>query len=261
VAPSLPPWLAVDRRLLARYVDRFTDVRSRRGVRYAYGPRLRRYRGRDQLDGMRAELAAYGESRRAVAVLWDPPRDAGEAHPPCLVALQARLRGGALHLVAYLRSSDLYRAWPYNAFGLRRLQARLAEDVGAARAGELVTVAGSAHVYEECWPAARALLEGEGERLERLARFVRDPRGSFVVRLEAEEIVVDHYAPDGSRLAGHRGRSAAALRPRLAPFLSLPAHALYLGGELERAETALRLDLPYVQDAAVGPVLASPPRA
>jgi thymidylate synthase len=247
-APQLPLWLPLTRETLERYATQVLEATAPRGVAYTYGQRLRAWRGRDQIAGLAAELRSGGESRRAVAALWDPLRDAGAAHPPCLVALQARLRGGRLMLVAFLRSSDLFRAWPANAFALRRLQARLAAEVGADGLDDLVMVAGSAHVYEECWPAARALLEREGGRLERSPRFVRDPRGSFVLRVEADGLAADHYGPDGALLGTHRGGSADELRRRLAPLVSLTGHALYLGGELARAELALRNDLTYVQD-------------
>jgi thymidylate synthase len=125
----------------------------------------------------------------------------------------------------------------------------MASEVGAAGLGDLVTVAGSAHVYEECWPAASALLERESHLVERVPRFTRDPRGSFAVRLEDGALAVDHYTPDGELLATHRGRTAEELRHRLAPFVGLSSHALYLGAELQKAELALRLGVPYTQDA------------
>lgn len=79
-----------------------------------------------------------------------------------------------------------------------------------------------------------------------------DPKGIFVITIEPEEgeIHLVHFGPD--RLPAHemRGRSAepmllGLLRERLISQLS---HAGYLGGELAKAESALRLGLPYIQD-------------
>jgi tetrahydromethanopterin S-methyltransferase subunit A len=68
--------------------------------------------------------------------------------------------------------------------------------------------------------------------------------------LEARQIVVRHYRADNSPAHEMRGRNAGAvllglLREGLVSQLS---HAGYLGAELTKAETALRLDLRYEQD-------------
>src|SRR5262249_54648031 len=185
-----------------------------------------------------ADAPQTGETRRAVAVLWDPALDARSGHPPCLVALKARRRAGRLHLVAYLRSSDVHRAWPLNALALRRLQARLAALVGGVALGDLVTVAGSAHVYEECWPAVSALLRARAPELDRVPRFVRDPRGSFALRLEDGAIVVEHYTPTRELLATHRGRTAEELRHRLAPLRAPSRHPPSLRAHVQTAALA-----------------------
>ncbi|ANN17151.1 hypothetical protein SD37_16875 [Amycolatopsis orientalis] len=85
--------------------------------------------------------------------------------------------------------------------------------------------------------------------------------GYFVVSLDrpARRIVLRHYRPDLT--TGHelRHHSAAALMTSVVShgLISDPAHAGYLGGELAKAETALRLDLGYAQDRPLaGPVVA-----
>jgi tetrahydromethanopterin S-methyltransferase subunit A len=81
---------------------------------------------------------------------------------------------------------------------------------------------------------------------------VYDPKGFFVVTLDldAREIVCQHYWHDHA--PGHelRGRSAEAILLGLirAGLVSQLSHAGYLGAELAKAETALRLALHYEQD-------------
>jgi tetrahydromethanopterin S-methyltransferase subunit A len=79
-----------------------------------------------------------------------------------------------------------------------------------------------------------------------------DPRGYFVITLDrpADQVVVRHNLPDHQPAHEMRGRNASSLflgllRERLVTQLS---HAGYLGGELARAEAALRLGLRYQQD-------------
>jgi len=81
---------------------------------------------------------------------------------------------------------------------------------------------------------------------------VYDPKGFFVITLDrdAGEILLRHYLSDNSPAHEMRGRSAEGmllglLRENLVSQLS---HAGYLGGELAKAEAALRLSLRYEQD-------------
>jgi tetrahydromethanopterin S-methyltransferase subunit A len=79
-----------------------------------------------------------------------------------------------------------------------------------------------------------------------------DPKGYFVITLDrpADQVVVRHNLPDHRPAHEMRGRNASSLflgllRERLVTQLT---HAGYLGGELARAEAALRLGLRYQQD-------------
>lgn len=79
-----------------------------------------------------------------------------------------------------------------------------------------------------------------------------DPAGYFVLGLDrrGSKIVAEHYHADHTPAHRMRGTSAEAmlaglLRERL---VSQPSHAGYLGAELAKAETAMRLGLRYEQD-------------
>jgi tetrahydromethanopterin S-methyltransferase subunit A len=79
-----------------------------------------------------------------------------------------------------------------------------------------------------------------------------DPKGYFVVTLAraAGEIVLRHYLPDNTPAHELRGRSGEALLLGLLreALVSQLSHAGYLGAELAKAESALRLGLAYEQD-------------
>ncbi len=241
------------------------------GVSYTYGDRLRAYRGEhDQVAALISDLRRSGQSRRAVASLWDAAVDAGAANPPCLVLVQARLRPHAtdpaaparLTLTAYFRSHDMFRAWPLNAFGLRALHLHLAAALDTAeqpvQTGDLVIVSHSAHIYAHDWAAATRLLDEHYRPAN--PRLERDPRGSFVILLEPPEIVVQHFSPHGDHLRSMRGSNAHRLSQHLAPYISDSGHALYLGQELHKAELALRLGYPqaYHQDRELDLSLLAP---
>jgi thymidylate synthase len=245
---SYAPWMPFSRESLGErlpdgsytgYLGQFLEARPVEGISYTYGARLRAFAGtHDQVATMITDLRKSPNSRRAVATLWNPASDPASLNPPCLNLVQARMRDEQLHLTAYVRSHDIYRAWASNAYGLRALQGLIAENIGAT-AGELTIHSLSAHVYAHDWEAARELLAHQYRVAD--PRLVRDPRGSFVIAIDTGEIVVRHYTPEGEHLQTFRGPTCRELMPQLAPFVSEMSHGIYLGSELQKAEIALRL--------------------
>jgi len=84
------------------------------------------------------------------------------------------------------------------------------------------------------------------------APLVYDPKGFFVITLDraARQIVLRHYLPDNVPAHEMRGHAAEAMLLGLLreDLVSQLSHAGYLGGELAKAEAALRLGLQYEQD-------------
>ncbi len=152
-----------------------------------------------------------------------------------------------MHLTAYFRSHDIYRAWASNAYGLRALQGEIATTLGA-EAGELAILSHSAHIYAHDWARADELLAHHYRAAD--PRLVRDARGSFVIAIEPPEIVVRHYTPGGEHLQTFRAPTARELGVQLNPYVGETSHAIYLGQELQKAELAFALGRPgaYRQD-------------
>lgn len=243
---------------LSGYLGQFLAGARPEGVSYTYGSRLRDFAGAlDQVAAIIADLRQSGASRRAVAALWDPAQDMGSANPPCLNLVQARLRAAPgdetprLHLTAYFRSHDIFRAWASNAYGLRALQGLIAEGLGGAPLGDLAILSHSAHIYAHDWEPAGELLAHYYRAAD--PRLARDARGSFVVALEPPEIVVRHYTPAGEHLQTFRGAAARELALQITPYVGEASHAIYLGQELQKAELALALGRPevYRQDRSL----------
>jgi tetrahydromethanopterin S-methyltransferase subunit A len=116
-----------------------------------------------------------------------------------------------------------------------------ARDPGAFQLGRSVEAAASVGA-----PFVRLAPGGKREPLW------YDPKGFFVITVDrpAGEMVVRHYTREyapAHEMRGHSGEAIVLglLREELVTQLS---HAAYLGAELAKAETALRLDLHYEQD-------------
>jgi thymidylate synthase len=244
---GIPEWMPVKGSEVEEYAAEFVTPQEPRDIGYSYGHRLIAYWNVNQIESMVSDLRRSKVSRRAVASLWDPRVDARSEDPPCIDVIQIIVRDDRLVMSAYIRSNDIYRAWVQNAYGLRRLQSTLGDKVGA-QIGDLMTFSQSAHVYEDCWSDARRVLAEQQHGVVLPRRFGEDPRGSFVIRVDQGSIFVDHYSPAGDKLRTLSGRTARQLEGLLAPFISLPEHALYLGRELERAARAAGKGRPYEQD-------------
>lgn len=245
----LPDYLPVSGDRLHEYISQvLDDAPYIDAVQYSYGQRLRSWFGEDQVEAVINKLSHDPNSSRAVMNLWDASPSAREysdqlsKSPPCLNHIWVRILEGELSLTATFRSNDMFGAWPSNAIALRSLQSHIQQEVSARsstqiRMGPLITLSQSAHLYEDCWEYANALIQNEySQRLER--NQFDDPSGSFLVEVRGEEIVVTQISPgSGEVYREFRGSRADGLLTQLSrecPALQT-SHALYLGGEIQRA--------------------------
>src|SRR5690606_11653180 len=128
---------------------------------------------------------------------------------------------------ATLRAIDVYRSWPETAYALRMLHYRIAEAAGY-EPGPLTIISHDGYVAEDAWLLAADVVEQQRRRVARRPRKEdRDPRGSFVLRLEDGQIRVAHYSREGVKLQEFAGTSAAQLSLEIMPFISQTDHALH----------------------------------
>ena len=132
--------------------------------RDAYGNRLRRHFGIDQLRRASMALANNSQTRQVVLQLWDgtvdlPSADGSPADPnvPCNVLSMLKVREGSLEWTQVLRSNDFYRGSPYNFFQFTTLQELIAGWIGVVP-GTYTHISDSLHVYgDELRPPLQTL--------------------------------------------------------------------------------------------------------
>ena len=218
------------------------------GVSYMYGERLRAHPlSGDQLEAMVKRLRRSPNTRRAVIVTWHHPVDAASTAPPCIMVIQGDITGGYYNHTCYLRSNDIYGAWPLNAYGQIMLAEYIAKKL-SLKLGAITMVSCSAHIYEHDWERAWKLVH---ERYSVLSAFNPDPRGSFIVAMEKRGLLIEHRTPLGSLSARLELKDSASAYYSLKAIASTltPDHAFYLGWEVRRAlEKFLRKEN-YEQDA------------
>ena len=75
--------------------------------------------------------------------------------PPCLRAIDTRVREGKLNYVVYFRSWDLWAGFPSNLAAIQLLKEYMAGEIGVED-GELIAMSKGLHLYEYVWELAKA---------------------------------------------------------------------------------------------------------
>lgn len=124
----------------------------------AYGWRLRKEHGIDQLKRAYETLRHKAESRQVVLQIWKPsldmPQEDGEptTHDiPCNVSSMLKVRDGQLHWTQIMRSNDLILGLPHNLVQWTTMQEIMAGWLGL-EVGSYTHYSDSLHIYEKHWP-------------------------------------------------------------------------------------------------------------
>lgn len=119
----------------------------------AYGYRLTRHFGVNQLDRAYSALRSQGDSRQIVLQMWDaasdlPLQDGSPASPdvPCNITSLLKLRGGRLEWLQVMRSNDVFRGLPHNIVQFTMLQEVMAGWLGV-KLGSYNHISDSLHLY------------------------------------------------------------------------------------------------------------------
>lgn len=212
---------------------------------YSYGHRIRAYFGIDSLDEAVEQLKEDLDDRKAYISLWDNKTDITGDHSPCLVSLFFRKQSEALHLTATYRSHNAAKAWLENVYGLMALREYAAERIGASK-GSITVISHSISLD----PAYLEKMIPIQERAGKAPGFRYDPQGYFRLTLEDDGIVAHHYSPDGFLLGIYQGKKPRSIQQKLYRdnVISDIGHAMYIGGQLQKAWQCLREGTPYVQE-------------
>ncbi|MCX6693884.1 MAG: thymidylate synthase [Methanomicrobiales archaeon] len=100
----------------------------------------------DQIQYIIRKLTESPESRRALALVWNPPVDEDLAHCPCLQLVQCTVRDRALHMKVVFRSNDMLTAAGANMFALVHLQQHIAMSLGRP-CGSYTHISLVPHIY------------------------------------------------------------------------------------------------------------------
>lgn len=151
---------------IAYYIPKYREESSDgKTVKSAYGPRLFRTHGLNQLEEVIFLLRQRPESRRAVIQLYDATDLREDKSPPCTCTLQFFVRDGQLHAFASMRSNDAFIGLPHDVFAFTMVQELIARELGVGL-GIYSHAVGSLHLYLDNYDKAREYIEeGYQERV------------------------------------------------------------------------------------------------
>ncbi len=255
--PVMEPYFRFDEAYLKSYYDEICSPHVPQGTLYTYGSRFRAWESPsgekiDQIADMIEYLKKDTYRKSAIAQTWIVEDELTrrylnkDKNSPCIILVQPNIQDGVLHLTTYIRSNDMFRAWPLNAFGLRKLQKIIAQGLGVDM-GSLTLISCSAHIYQDNWQDTKEILE----KYYTSTNCFWDPRGYYIISLKSGKIHAEHYSPESQLLKIIEGKTAREVNDKInsSQHPNDPYHSSYLGEELTKAEIALQLGIEYTQDA------------
>lgn len=96
---------------------------------YTYGNRFIEHFGVNQYETIKNRIIENYNTRRAVAVTFDPKQDETLEDIPCLIMLKVMTNNGNLDIGVVFRSNDIKYAFPSNMYGLMNLQLKFSKEL------------------------------------------------------------------------------------------------------------------------------------
>ena len=187
-------------------------------------------------------------SKACVAITWHVQDELMRKHKssPCLIFLQAMIQDEKLNLTVFFRSHDMTQGWPENAYGMAAIQKEIAEGI-KVEPGILTIMSGSAQIYKHYYQQVEGMLK----KYKTKEVNYNDPRGNFIIEVKGEELIAKLLNPENNNvLKEFKGKTAIEILDKISSSISIidTRHAMYLGSELKKAETALKIGAEYEQD-------------
>jgi thymidylate synthase len=145
---GVPPPTSME--YIEEYLPYLMTAHRRKGEQYTYGqyleeqiPKVIEMYKNDGYDTNQAFMAVGGKE----SITLDDP--------PCLRAIDTRIRDNKLKFVVYFRSWDLWAGFPSNLAAIQLLKEYMASEIGVDD-GEILALSKGLHLYEYSWELARA---------------------------------------------------------------------------------------------------------
>ena len=146
VPQGVPPPTTMD--YIESYLPYLMTAHKAEGEQYTYGQYLEK-----QIAEVIRMYKEDGHNTNQAFMAVGDAQSIYLSDPPCLRAIDTRIRDGHLCFVVYFRSWDLWAGFPSNLAAIQLLKEYMADEIGVAD-GELVAMSKGMHLYEYCWELA-----------------------------------------------------------------------------------------------------------
>jgi thymidylate synthase len=147
VPQGVPPPSTTD--YVEEYLPYLMTAHRKEGEQYTYGQYLEKQIAEVikmyQEDGFNTNQAFMAVGDAQSIFLSDPP---------CLRAIDTRVRHNRLNFVVYFRSWDLWAGFPSNLAAIQLLKEYMASEIGVED-GEIIAMSKGLHLYEYSWELAK----------------------------------------------------------------------------------------------------------
>lgn len=209
---------------------------------------------------------------------------------PCLVMVLGSVQDNKFFFTAHFRSQDMVHGWPRNTFALRKLQKDIADSAGLEMGPLTMITHSAHMYADDLPLVENLLMDHYEKELGYTpsVHFSFDKRGNVIVEVIEEKdaytwpmfskkyehesvpyavsktlstlkkgtgklIRATLFEPDGGpAIKVFEGRTAQEVAWQITDwnYVTDPGHLMYVGLELQKAEQAIRENLPYTQDPA-----------
>ncbi len=202
----------------------------------------------DQISDIIEVLKRDPYSKASVAITWHVQDELMRKHKssPCLVLIQAMVQDEKLNLTVFFRSHDMTQGWPENAYGCAAIQKEISEGINV-EPGIITIISGSAQIYSHYYEQVKEVIN----KYYKFDDSFNDPRGNYIIEVNDDLIIVKHMHPETNKVIDmFEGRTAKNVYSKIAiKGTSInPAHLMYLGSELGKAELCIKKGIEYIQD-------------
>ncbi|GAK59299.1 putative thymidylate synthase [Candidatus Vecturithrix granuli] len=129
------------------------------GWGYSYGQRIFNYNNSvNQLENIIQKLSENRYSKSATFSTMDPIND--NAHVPCIVAFDFKIREDSLLTTAYFRSQDAGKKLYADILAIGHIAGIVANRINHVNMGALILYISSLHIYETDMNEIKHLVEG-----------------------------------------------------------------------------------------------------
>ena len=147
VPPGVPPPTSME--YIESYLPYLMTAHKGQGEQYTYGQYLE-----EQIPKVIKMYKEDGYNTNQAFMAVGDKESISLSDPPCLRAIDTRIRDNKLHFIVYFRSWDLWAGFPSNLAAIQLLKEYMSSEIGVDD-GELIASSKGLHLYEYTWELAR----------------------------------------------------------------------------------------------------------